>query len=43
MANALDTTVEELTADSEEYPHPEFEEGLLPAEEFYGEGSSSSP
>lgn len=35
MANALDTTVEELTADVEDYPHPEFGEGLVPAEEFY--------
>jgi hypothetical protein len=26
MANAFDTTVEELTTDVEDYPHPEFEE-----------------
>lgn len=40
MANALDTTVEELTADVEEYPHPDFGEGLVPAEEFYDDESA---
>lgn len=37
MANALDTTVEELTADVEDYPHPAFGDGLVPADEFYDE------
>lgn len=40
MANALDTTVEELTGDVDEYPHPEFGEGLVPADEFYDDGGA---
>lgn len=35
IANTLETTVEELTADGEDYPHPAFGEGLVPADEFY--------
>lgn len=35
MANALDTTVDEFTASADEYPHPEFGEGLVSADEFY--------
>ena len=35
MANALDTTVDEFTASDDEYPHPEFGEGLVSAEKFY--------
>ena len=37
MANALDTTVDEFTASADEYPHPEFGEGLVSADEFYDE------
>lgn len=37
MANALDTTVDEFTASADEYPHPEFGEGLVLADEFYDE------
>lgn len=35
MANTLDTTVDEFTASADEYPHPEFGEGLVSADEFY--------
>lgn len=35
MANTLETTVEESTADVEDYPYPAFGEGLVPADEFY--------
>jgi hypothetical protein len=39
MADDLDTTVEELDAAVEEYPMPDADEGLVPAEEFYGDES----
>lgn len=35
LADDLDTTVEELDA-IEEYPTPDSDEGVVPAEEFYG-------
>jgi hypothetical protein len=37
MANALDSTVDEFTASADEYPHPEFGEGLVSADEFYAD------
>jgi hypothetical protein len=39
LADDLDTAVEELDAAVEEYPMPDSDEGLVPAEEFYDEGT----
>ncbi|EMA53735.1 hypothetical protein [Halococcus salifodinae] len=39
-ADDLDMTVEELDAAIEEYPMPDSDEGLVPAEEFYDDESA---
>jgi hypothetical protein len=40
LADDLDTTVEELDAAVGEYPMPDSDEGLVPADEFYDDKSA---